>query len=99
MRLRARAVPSPPPSVRTMLSILQQRDYVTRRPEGMGHVYRAKIPADRTRKRILQDIIDRAFDGSALSLVAALVDAKMVSRKELEKAKRLIEEHEKRATE
>ena len=89
--------PLAPPSVRTMLGILQDKKYVGRRRQGMGHVYRARVPADRTRKRILKDVIDRAFDGSASSLVAALVNAKMVSRKELDKAKRLIEKHDKGA--
>ena len=88
-----------PPSIRTMLAILQDKDYVTRRPQGRGHVYSAQMPAEQTRKRILKDVIDRAFDGSASSLVAALVNARMVSRRELDKARRLIERHEKGARE
>ena len=83
------------PSIRTMLSILQQKGYVTRRPFGRGHAYRAIISADQAQKRILKDIIERAFDGSALSLVSAMVNAKMVSSKDLARIRRLIAKREK----
>ena len=83
------------PSIRTMLSILQDKGYVKRRREGRGYVYRAVVSGDQARKRILRDIFERAFDGSASHLVTALVNAGMVSKKELEEARRLIEEREK----
>lgn len=79
------------PSIRTMLGILQEKGYLRRRPFGRGHAYRATVSAERARKSILKDIIERAFDDSASSLVATLVDSRMVSRKELGKVKRLIE--------
>ena len=85
------------PSIRTMLGILQDKAYVTRRLAGRGHAYRPIVSAQQGRKRILKDIIERGFDGSALSLVAALVNGGMVSRRELEKVKRLIRQHERGA--
>ncbi len=83
------------PSIRTMLSILQAKGYVKRRKEGRGHIYSAVVSGEQARKRILADIIERAFDGSASHLVTALVNARMVSKTELDKARRLIEEQEK----
>ena len=53
------------PSIRTMLSILQEKGYVTRRGQGRGHLYRAKVPRTEAEKRILRDIVKRAFRGSA----------------------------------
>ncbi len=82
------------PTIRTMLAILRKKGYVTRRRCGRGHVYRATVSADQARKCILKDILERAFEGSALSLVAALVNTKMVSRKELEKIRELIRKYE-----
>ena len=88
--------PLAPPSFRTMLGILQDKGYVTRRRTGIGrtYAYRAVVSADQAQKRILKDIVARAFDGSALSLVAALVNTGLVSPRELEKIRRLIRRRE-----
>ena len=90
--LEARGRPLAPPSIRTMLSILQEKGYVTRGKVSRAHVYRALVSQEKARKRILKDILARAFDGSATSLVAALVRADMVSDQELTQIRRLIEE-------
>jgi predicted transcriptional regulator len=74
-----------------MLSILEEKGYVKRRREGREYVYRAVVSGEQARGRILKDIIERAFDGSASHLVAALVSGEMVSKGELEEARRLIE--------
>jgi BlaI family transcriptional regulator, penicillinase repressor len=90
----ALAVASKPlalPSIRTMLAILQDKGYVTRRQDGRGFVYRPAVEKAEAERRMLADLLDRAFKGSAASLVAALVNARMVSRKDLDEAKALIE--------
>jgi len=85
------------PSVRTMLSILKDKGYTTRRKIGRGHAYKAVVPREKARKNILKDLVERAFDGSAMNLVAALVDASMVSEKDLARVKSLIRKYEKEA--
>ena len=85
------------PTIRTMLGILQKKGYVTRRPFGRGHAYRALVSAERAQKSILKDIVERAFDGSASNMVAALVKADMVSENDLEKIRRLIQQHDRGA--
>ncbi|MCK4284321.1 MAG: BlaI/MecI/CopY family transcriptional regulator [Candidatus Brocadiae bacterium] len=94
-RLNVAGHPLALPSIRTMLSILQDKGYVKRRREGRAHLYCAVVSGEQARKRILRDIIQRAFDGSASHLVTALVNARMVSKRELEEARRLIEKREK----
>ena len=84
-----------PPSIRKMLEILQNKGYVRRKLAGRAHVYQATVPADQAQKRILADIVERAFDGSAMDLVAALVGHKMISKRDLAKIRRLIEQREK----
>jgi predicted transcriptional regulator len=83
------------PSIRTMLSILQNKGYVRRQREGRGYVYQAVVSGEQARRRILKDIVERAFQGSASRLVAALVNGEMISEGELEEARRLIEQREK----
>jgi len=81
------------PSIRKMLAILREKGYVARRPLGRGFAYRAVVTEEQARKSVLTDIIKRVFDGSASHLVAALVDTDMVSKKDLPKIRKLIEEH------
>ena len=83
------------PTIRTMLGILEGKGYVARRTGRRRHVYRATVSADQAQKGILKDIIERAFEGSALSLVTALVNGEMVSKKELRKVTEMIEHREK----
>jgi len=93
--LRQTGHPLAPPSIRTMLSILEDKRYVRRQRGGRSHVYRAIVSGEQAQRRILKDVIDRAFDGSASHLVAALVNGEMVSKGQLEEARRLIEKREK----
>ena len=93
--LRQSGHPLALPSIRTMLSILEHKGYVKRQRGGRSHVYRAIVSGEQAQRRILKDIIDRAFDGSASGLVAALVNCQMVSKGEIEEARRLIEKREK----
>ena len=82
------------PSIRKMLSILQEKGYVSRRAKGRGHLYRAVVSESQAHRGFLADLVERAFDGSATDLVAALLKSKMVSKREIKEVKRLIEEHE-----
>lgn len=83
------------PTIRTMLAILQEKGYLTRRPEGRGFAYRACVSQDEARKSILRDIVDRAFQGSALGLVASLLGSRMVGHAELDQVRKLLEQAEK----
>lgn len=95
-RLRADGQFLAPSSIRTMLGILQERNYVTRRQKGRGFLYRATVPQNKAKGRIAKDMVERAFRGSALDLVATLIDGKMVSKGDIDKVKRLIREYERR---
>ncbi len=89
--------PLAPATVRTMLSILQDKGYLTRRAEGRGFAYKAKIPREKAQAAFVDDVVTRAFDGSASALVASLLGNRKVSKKELDRVKALIEKHEKEA--
>jgi predicted transcriptional regulator len=95
--LERRGRPLAPPSIRTMLTILQEKGYLTRGKVSRAHVYRALVSEEKVGVRILKDILERAFDGSVLELVAALVRADMVSDAELKQIGQLIKERDKGA--
>ncbi len=79
------------PSVRTMLGILQDKGFVSRRREGKRFRYRAEISRPLAQRSLMQDVLERAFDGSARDLVAALIDTRSVDSDELAEVKALIE--------
>lgn len=86
--------PLAPPSVRTMLGILQEKGYVGRRREGRGYVYSALVSANEARKSFLEDLMVRVFEGSPLTLLASLLGSGMVSSRDVQKVKELIRKHE-----
>ena len=44
------------PSIRTMLSILQGKGYVTRRKVGRGHAYKAIVPQEKAQENIIKEL-------------------------------------------
>lgn len=82
------------PSIRTMLGILQKKGYVARQAAGRTFLYRARVSREEAQTSILKDVVDRAFEGSALGLVAALLRRNLVSKKELNQVKELLKKHE-----
>ena len=83
------------PSIRTMLGILMDKGYLSREPSGRAHLYSPRVSREAAHKGILSDLLHRAFDGSALSMVATLLDARMVPKRDLYEVKRLLREYEK----
>ena len=82
------------PSIRTMLKILQQKKYLTRNQEGRGYVYHPEVSAREAHRSFLSDLLERAFDGSATSMVATLLHGGMISNGDLKEVKQLIRQHE-----
>ncbi len=81
-------------SVRKVLGILVTKGYLSRRPDGRGFRYKPEVPRDRANKKLLADLMGRAFQGSAALMVAALLDSKNVTKRELAEIRRLIAERE-----
>lgn len=81
-------------SVRKVLSILVTKGYLSRRRRGRGFLYRAKVARDQAARRMVGDLLRRAFDGAVTGMIAALLDGRTVDRRELDKIKRLIAERE-----
>ncbi len=66
------------------------------RTERFGsHVYEAGIPKEQTQKQIIGDLMSRAFEGSARTVVMGALAASPVSREDLDEIKRMIAAAEK----
>ena len=81
-------------TVRKMLSILMNKGHISRTRNGRNFLYRSKVPKKQADKRIIRDLLSRAFGNSAALMVAAILDSSSVSDEELQEIKHLIAERE-----
>ncbi len=84
------------PTVRTMLRILEEKGAVTHTKVGRAFVYRARIPARVTLRKMLAGIISGFFDGSAEALVAHLIEEEDLSPAALDEIRRRQEKKSKK---
>jgi predicted transcriptional regulator len=81
----------------TVLKLLQnmtEKGLVRRDERERTHVYAAAINEQKTQRDLLRDLMDRAFGGSAASLVIQALSMKKSSPEELEEIRRLLDKHE-----
>lgn len=79
-------------TIRTVLRRLEDKGYVTHQIQGRTFIYQASDARQSVAVRAVRSIIDRFCGGSAEELVLGLVDDAVLSRKQLERLARQIEE-------
>jgi predicted transcriptional regulator len=77
-----------------MLSVMLTKGLVKRDEEARPHIYRAAMTRDRASKRFLSDLIDKLYDGSAMSLVLQALAGGTASQAEIDEARKLLDELE-----
>ncbi len=82
-------------SIRKILSILVKKGHLTRRREGRAFLYKPKVREGQANRKMVQDLVKRAFGGSAALMVAALIDSNPLNERDLKDIKRLIAKPEK----
>lgn len=73
------------------MQVMLDKGLLARSERFRSHVYEALAPKEQTRKAVAADILRRAFDGSAKSLVMGALSAQPVSAAELDEIRRMIE--------
>jgi predicted transcriptional regulator len=81
-------------SVMSLLNVMTDKGLVVRVPQGRAFVYRPKVERERTLRRMVGDLLGRAFEGSAHELVAHLLDQTKPSAAELDEIRRTIAEYQ-----
>jgi BlaI family penicillinase repressor len=71
-------------TVRTLLRRLEQKGYLTHESDGRAFIYRASEPARSLAARAVRQIIDRFCRGSVEELVSGMVEAKVLSKHDLD---------------
>ena len=82
-------------TIRNVLVVMIEKGYVTRKKKGKVYLYRAKVSEVQAKKSMLQDLIERAFDGSESHMIATLLNSREIRKEELNEIRRLIEDEKK----
>jgi predicted transcriptional regulator len=68
---------------------------IVRRDENQrAHIYIASRPEEQTKRQLVRDLLQRAFEGSASQLMAHALDGRRPSRKELEEIRNILQPYE-----
>ncbi len=77
-----------------LMQIMAEKGLVRRDERERAHVYRATLKQVETQGRLVDDLVERAFGGSAAALVMRALSTKKASRAELAEIRRLLDEYE-----
>ena len=77
-----------------LLQIMTDKGLVTRQEHDRSHVYEARLLQADAQRLLVGDLLDRAFGGSAATLVMQALAAGRASDEELQQIRKLIEEHQ-----
>lgn len=75
-----------------LMQIMAEKRILIRDESQRQHVYRPAITEEKTQKQLVGDLLERAFSGSAEKLVMRALSAKKVSRKELKRIRKMLDE-------
>ncbi|HQX80640.1 MAG TPA: BlaI/MecI/CopY family transcriptional regulator [Vicinamibacterales bacterium] len=76
-----------------LMQIMAEKGLVSRDESARTHIYEAKASRDLTQRRLVSDLLDRAFGGSAATLVMQALSSHPTSAAELRDIERLIADY------
>jgi BlaI family penicillinase repressor len=81
-------------AVRAQLRILEEKGHVTHTKDGPRYVYRPEMSLERAKRSAVTHVAETFFGGSAVQMMASLLDARAsdLSEVELDRLSRLIEQ-------
>ena len=75
-----------------LMQIMADKRLVSRDESSRTHVYTASMSEEHTQRQLLNDLVDRAFGGSAAALVLRALSSRSTSDEELLEIRKLIDE-------
>jgi len=91
----ARRKPTQYTTVLKTLQIMAEKGLVKRDEKQRAHIYSAARPREWTQQQLAGDLLQRAFGGSAASLMLGALAAHRASREDLAELRRFLEEYDK----
>ncbi|MCA9180132.1 MAG: BlaI/MecI/CopY family transcriptional regulator [Planctomycetales bacterium] len=77
-----------------MLSVMLDKGLLKRDDDAKPQVYRPASPQQRTQRRMLGDLIDKVYDGSAAALMMHALSSKKSTPEELQEIRNLLDQLE-----
>ncbi|MFN8581206.1 MAG: BlaI/MecI/CopY family transcriptional regulator [Gemmatimonadaceae bacterium] len=78
-------------TVLKLMQIMAEKGLVKRDATARSHVYRAALLEREAKRRLVADLVDRAFEGSAVGLVMHALQSRPASASELAEIRRLLD--------
>jgi BlaI family penicillinase repressor len=79
-----------------LMQLMFEKGLVVRNERYRSHLYEPRAPKEQTQRQIAGDLLKRAFEGSAKSLVLGVLAAQPASGKDLAEIRSLLDELEER---
>ena len=95
------SMPKAPGSYTTVLKLMQimtDKGLLARDTARRSHVYEPRAPEEETQRQLVDDLLERAFGGSARKLVLQALSGKRVSARKLAEVRKLLSDMEGEAT-
>src|SRR5436305_12711860 len=74
-----------------MLAVMRDKGLVHRDERAQPHVYRAGISRKNAGQRMLSELIEKVYEGSAMSLVLQALSSSQATKEELDEVRRLLD--------
>jgi BlaI family penicillinase repressor len=92
----ARTKPVGYTTVLKIMQIMTAKGTVARNEDSKAHVYKARQPAENTKRQLVGDLLQRAFSGSASQLMMHALAGKKTSQTEIAEIRQLLDEYERK---
>ncbi len=79
-----------------MLAVMLRKGLVKRDEKAQPYVYRPALTRAKTGKRMLDDLIEKVYDGSAMSLVLQALSSGEGTKEELDEIRRMLDQMERK---
>lgn len=81
-------------TVKTMLDRLVEKGYVKSRRDGNVYEYSPRVKRDAAVSRIMDDVVDRALEGSVVPFIHRMVEQHRLTRGEVQELKDMLDRYE-----
>ena len=79
-------------TVLKIMQVMAEKKLVTRDESERSHVYKPAVEEKSVKRRLVSELLDKAFDGSAAQLVMQALSDKRASPEDLKKIRKLLDE-------
>jgi len=78
-------------SVMTIMNIMVDKGYLGRKKEATRYVYHPRVTEETITRRMLKDLVGRAFDGCAAAVMVNLLETADIDEQELRRLRKLVD--------